>query len=89
MPSLSEFISSPIVENIMSIPGISEYNRKRLNKIGIENSHQLLGMFLLIRGDDKFNKWLYNTGVRNRQEIIEAIEEKLNMWIRPSIHDED
>lgn len=26
MPSLSEFISSPIVENIMSIPGISEYN---------------------------------------------------------------
>lgn len=89
MPSVSEFIASPIVDNIMSIPGISEHNKERLNEKGIETSHQLFGMFLLIRGDNKFNKWLYSTGIRNRKEIIEAIEEKLNMWIRPSIHDED
>lgn len=89
MPSIEEFIASPLIENILSIPGVSERNRDIFKKSGIETTYQLFGMFLLIRGEDKFNKWLFKIGIINGEEIIEMIEEKLNMWIKPSIHDED
>lgn len=89
MPTLVEFLQSPMTDDIMSIPGICKYNHDMFRKNGIETSHQLLGMFLLIKGDGKFSKWLTGMDITNIDVIIDAIEEKINMWIRPEIHDED
>lgn len=59
----------------------------------IKNAISFRIHFFTNRREYNVNTWniriQYNTGIRNGQEIIEAIEEKLNMWIRPSIHDED
>lgn len=93
--SLAEFIRSPLVKDITSVPGIGEKNKRILKKDGILTTHQLIGKFLSlveedtdsIEGADKFYFWLQIIGVTSyRGSIVSAIAEKVNVFM-PGIYD--
>lgn len=93
--SISTFIRLPLEMSLLSVPGIDVNNNNLMEKEGIYNTHQLIGQFLVLRGNmtshediaDKFYSWLGEIGVHtNRATITAAIAEKIGTWI-PGIYD--
>ena len=95
--SLAEFIRSPLVKDITSVPGIGEKNKRILKKDGILTTHQLIGKFLSLSEEDtdsvelcdKFYFWLQLIGITSyRGSIVSAVAEKLNILV-PNIYDSE
>ena len=93
--ALAEFIRSPIVKDIGSVPGIGPKNEETLKNNGICTTHQLMGKYLSLSEEetdsvelcDKMYFWLQLIGVNShRGAIITALGEKLNIVV-PGIYD--
>ena len=90
--NLAEFILNPIDPDIKSIPGmVKNLNYKeKLNNIGILNTYNLLGTFLLLKEDnqsvqqhcDAMYRFLKNAGItRYLSGIVVCIAEKADVMM--------
>eukprot|EP00924_Labyrinthula_sp_SR-Ha-C_P016767 snap_masked-scaffold_6-processed-gene-14.36-mRNA-1 protein AED:0.41 eAED:0.41 QI:0/-1/0/1/-1/1/1/0/122 len=100
--ALAEFLSSAIVENIESVPGIGPAAAKKLaeeteNDAAVETTFQLIGKFLSLRGKgmntqehcDAMWYYLKEKGVNSyRAGIVHALAERCNIMI-PDIFNKD
>jgi len=94
---LSQFIKSPILADLCSVPGISTITAKDFEKAGISTTHQLIGLYLSLKDKDtgpveladKFYFWLQRevpslTGYR--AGVVQCICEKCDILF-PGIYD--
>lgn len=93
--TISTFLSTPLSISLLSVPGIGVKERYILQKSGIENTHQIIGQFLMFRGtfstpieiSNIFYKWLGEIGIMgNRANITSAIAKKIGTWL-PGVYD--
>lgn len=84
---LAEFVRADVVADLLTIPGIGEKAVEKLNDIGITTTFQLIGQFLLLKGDkvdavehrEAFWKWLKDSQIDSwRSQIVECIAEKVH-----------
>ena len=95
---LSEWLSTPVNDDLCIIPGIGEATANILIKAGYTTPYKLIGKYLSFRSDgintqehcDMFYHFLGDLGVRGayRAVITRAIAEKMNLLI-PGIFRED
>lgn len=92
--TLATFLSSPIEDNLESVPGIGPATIKKLNDDGINTTFQLIGLFLSLRGENMTQEehcnalWYYlqELGINGpRSGIVQAIAERTNIMI-PGIY---
>lgn len=92
---IASFIALPLPMSLLSIPGIGVKQDRILKRNGIENTHQLIGQFLLFQGNKKtpediakdFYNWLTKVGVnKERSTITAALAEKIGMSF-PGVYD--
>jgi len=88
--SLAEFIASPVMEDLKTVPGIKEGNEALLRYNGIKTTHQLIGCFLSHKDEDyeakkvcdDFWNYLRSIGINsNRNTIVNCIAQKVNIMI--------
>lgn len=90
--TLADFLRAPIDGKLESIYGIKKDGvaAQALQDNGVENSYQLLGVFLKMKSNDTdskehcdlFYNWLTKIGVtKYRAAIVRQIAEKTNTWM--------
>lgn len=90
--SIATFIRLPLSTSILSVPGVTVKDSYVFQKHGINNTHNLLGQYLLLHleaeSKDKpgaihmFYGWLKDIGVEcNRSTITASVAEKIGSWI--------
>jgi hypothetical protein len=91
---LQEFVSSPIDENLETVPGIGPVAIEKLTKNEVTNTFQLIGVFLICKSRsftvqqhmDTFWTWLEEAGISShRATIVHAIASKMDTLI-PGIY---
>lgn len=96
---LQKWLAAPIIEDIKQVPGMDQKNAELLKEPsdagdGISTSIQLLGVFLLCKGQgvqaaencSRFHNWLQAKGItHNTSTIVKAVAEKCNKMI-PGIY---
>ena len=92
---LAEFLSSPIVDDITSVPGIGPATAEKLKEDNVETTVQLIGIFFTLKAPgmtqqehvDAMWYYLQELGVNSfRSGIVQCIAEKANIMI-PGIYD--
>jgi len=87
---LAEFVMSPLQSDLKSVPGISPLGVEKLNKIGILNTYNLIGAFLLMKEENQTSQehadamymFLKNAGlVQYLSGIVTCIGEKADTMI--------
>lgn len=93
--SMAEWISGEIREDIEAVPGVGPAAKGKLAKAGVDNTYQLIGKFLMLKGTDMsvqehcdaFLQFIIDSGISHyRHGIVLAVAEKVNTMI-PGIFD--
>jgi hypothetical protein len=89
--TLAEFLSSPVTDDILGVPGVGPATAVKLAAHNIKTPRQLIGAFLMVCGPDMNDKmcadafWFYlaEIGVPGgtRSTIVHAIAEKHNILL--------
>lgn len=94
--SMAKWLYAPLSEDTKSVPGIGPVAAKKLEEIGIETTHQLLGVFLSFkkRGTtpkeqcDAFWEWLRDSGISiHRNTIVAAVAGRVDLFVPGSTPD--
>jgi hypothetical protein len=94
---MADFLLADIDPDITSVPGIGPAAVRNLAESNITTTYQLIGQFLLLRGDnmgtqahcDAFWYWLQEQGINaHRSGIIETIAEKVETMM-PGLYVKD
>lgn len=94
---LSEFLASPVVTDITSVPGIGDATAEKLAEDNIKSTHQLIGIFLTLKDPGMTQRqhcdamWFYLQALdinSYRSGIVHCIAEKTNIMI-PGIYGDD
>lgn len=87
---LAEFLAAPIDADLLTVPGLGPFGVAKLNEVGIKNTFNLIGHFMLFIDPQKTNKetldgmwyWLGEVGINaHRSGIVHAIVEKLSIML--------
>eukprot|EP00617_Octactis_speculum_P003184 CAMPEP_0185780070 /NCGR_PEP_ID=MMETSP1174-20130828/97899_1 /TAXON_ID=35687 /ORGANISM="Dictyocha speculum, Strain CCMP1381" /LENGTH=115 /DNA_ID=CAMNT_0028469469 /DNA_START=28 /DNA_END=375 /DNA_ORIENTATION=+ len=92
--TLGEWLRTPVGEDLTSVPGVGNAAITRFETVGITNTFQLIGQFLLLKGNEgieqhmnAFFTWLKDAGVNaHRHTICLALAEKCDIFM-PGIYD--
>lgn len=72
---IAYFIMSPIEEELISVPGIDDDSIKVFKENNINNTYQLIGLFLSFKGEnqktnDEITKYLEKIGIEENIKLI-------------------
>ena len=82
---IAYFIMSPIEEELISVPGIDDDSIKIFRENNINNTYQLIGLFLSFKGEnqkanDKITKYLEKIGIEENIKLITTtVLQKIDM----------
>jgi len=92
--ALAFFLASAVNSDLTSVPGIGDASVTALREQGITTTHQLIGQFLLLKGEnttwtehlDAMYNWLtlVGTEIGSRSRVVHCIAEKCTIMI-PSL----
>lgn len=94
---LAEFLSSPLTDEILDVPGIGPVAKEKLKDDNVETPVQLLGVFFTMKAPQMSQRehcdamWFYlqDLGINSsRSGIVQCIAEKGNILI-PGIYSSD
>lgn len=95
--TIETFYKNAVQKDTISVPGIGDKNKEKLKDVGIETTHQLIGTFLTMVGEDMTHVeiadafWFFLKGAgisQYRDCIVTVIGEKVNKMI-PNSFDMD
>jgi hypothetical protein len=96
--ALAYFLANPLVENLLTVPGVGPVTVDRLAADGIRTTFQLLGAFLRVCDEGMTTQertdafWFYLQALEvpggTRSSIVHSIAEKINIMV-PGLYGDD
>jgi hypothetical protein len=96
--TMAQWLASPISGDLKDVPGVGPAGIEKFKANGIQNTHQLIGQFLLFKGDDLntqdhldlFYKWLADIGISaHRAGVVWSVAEKVSTFLPGLVNKDD